>query len=507
MTDMLESGDIIQTNWGTATVCFEADSSLLRLDTGTVVALEAGNLGGKTVAQAILSDGRLWWRVLTSTGINIGGGGLIAGVRGTSVSVEKTGTQYKLSIIDSQRPTDAADIQNTMQAWVTPIPTPAGQQFTYLSWATSTSPATVPKSTILSLSAWARENMKKDIDYLMGLPQDAPQITAERAIATPRGIAEQDAICIDYPGVLNWRWWSDTVKCQPRWLIAYADYTKGTELVLGYTWTLGQKISQNTCPNKWKESSSNSPYSNDSDKECWKTLSASCDPWQIVIAHTMSCLAFTTIVGATPYNPKVVGSKPYGINGWEDDCQVYDEHNPDPSKHLEPNYSLDATSGGGKLDIWCASPGTQNIQNIGSNLTASTNGVSITQTGQYLSYATSSLPSLAGKTITIEFEGSLPDGNNGLGNELWNVILDLWNNIRILRSGAWDWTCILGVTNHTTNCTVSNTTPFLVTPNWNTISIKINSWISISRLVIGNSQESNYKQPINRSINKIIISN
>jgi hypothetical protein len=37
--------------------------------------------------------------------------------------------------------------------------------------------------------------MKKDIDYLMGLSQN-PLILAERAIATPIGIAEQDAICI-----------------------------------------------------------------------------------------------------------------------------------------------------------------------------------------------------------------------------------------------------------------------------------------------------------------------
>ncbi len=69
-----------------------------------MVALETGNLGGNNVAQAILSDGRLWGRVLTSTGINIGGGGLIAGVRGTSVSVEKSASNYTLSIIDSRNP-------------------------------------------------------------------------------------------------------------------------------------------------------------------------------------------------------------------------------------------------------------------------------------------------------------------------------------------------------------------------------------------------------------------
>jgi hypothetical protein len=99
--DTLQSGDIIQTNWGTATIRFAADESILRLDTSTLVQLDTGNLWGNTVAQAILSDGRLWWRVLTSTGVNIGGGGLIAGVRGTSVSVEKNSP---LMILDSQIP-------------------------------------------------------------------------------------------------------------------------------------------------------------------------------------------------------------------------------------------------------------------------------------------------------------------------------------------------------------------------------------------------------------------
>ncbi|MFZ2255518.1 MAG: hypothetical protein WAW59_03950 [Patescibacteria group bacterium] len=62
----------------TTTVKFVADNSILRLDKNTTVELQSGELDGNTVAQAILQNGSLWGRVLTSTGVNIGGGGLIA---------------------------------------------------------------------------------------------------------------------------------------------------------------------------------------------------------------------------------------------------------------------------------------------------------------------------------------------------------------------------------------------------------------------------------------------
>jgi hypothetical protein len=62
------------TGGGTATITFTDDLSILRLDVATVVELSTGeNTSGQSVAQAILSDGRLWGRILTSTGINLGG--------------------------------------------------------------------------------------------------------------------------------------------------------------------------------------------------------------------------------------------------------------------------------------------------------------------------------------------------------------------------------------------------------------------------------------------------
>jgi hypothetical protein len=107
-TDLLAPGDIIKTaNNGTGTIQFIADASLLRLDVSTTVELRTGEFDGRSVAEAILADGRLWGRILTSTGVNLGGGGMVAGVRGTSATVMKTSTGYTIAIIDSQNPTAA----------------------------------------------------------------------------------------------------------------------------------------------------------------------------------------------------------------------------------------------------------------------------------------------------------------------------------------------------------------------------------------------------------------
>ena len=55
------------------------------------------------MAEAILSSGSLWGRILTSTGVNIGGGGVVTGVRGTSVYLTKAGSQFTLNLVNSTR--------------------------------------------------------------------------------------------------------------------------------------------------------------------------------------------------------------------------------------------------------------------------------------------------------------------------------------------------------------------------------------------------------------------
>lgn len=69
----LKVGDIVTTVvGGSASIGFSTDNSILRLDGDTIVELRFGTLGGNSVAEAILNDGALWGRVLTSTGINFG---------------------------------------------------------------------------------------------------------------------------------------------------------------------------------------------------------------------------------------------------------------------------------------------------------------------------------------------------------------------------------------------------------------------------------------------------
>ncbi len=98
----LYAGDIIQSDpTGTGTIAFHDDASLLRFFVDTDLELRYGLLGGNTVAEAILNDGSLWGRILTSTGVNIGGGGVVTGVRGTSVYITKTGTGYILNLVNS----------------------------------------------------------------------------------------------------------------------------------------------------------------------------------------------------------------------------------------------------------------------------------------------------------------------------------------------------------------------------------------------------------------------
>ncbi len=98
----LYEGDIIESDsTGTGTIAFEEDASLIRFFVDTSLELRYGVLGGNTVAEAILSDGSLWGRILTSTGVNIGGGGVVTGVRGTSVYLTKAGSQFTLNLVNS----------------------------------------------------------------------------------------------------------------------------------------------------------------------------------------------------------------------------------------------------------------------------------------------------------------------------------------------------------------------------------------------------------------------
>ncbi len=228
----LTEWDILETaSDGTGTIRFVSDESILRLDTSTRVELSIGQLSGQSVAQAILTDGRLWGRILSSTGVNLGGWGLVAWVRGTSVSIERPGTTwlYVISVIDSIRPLEAATLSavaggNTpaniptsliagSQVSVSASPTGSTTNQLYIS---PSSPSTT-KATLLTSSAWIRDNTRADLIYLDGLA--TPRSISEVAVTDPTTLADQTALC-----GIDKKWNTETNTCDIlNSVLAYAD--------------------------------------------------------------------------------------------------------------------------------------------------------------------------------------------------------------------------------------------------------------------------------------------
>jgi hypothetical protein len=248
-TDTLYPGDLISTNGGTATIDFALDDSLLRLDTGTTLELRLGNLDGNSVAEAILSDGRLWGRILTSTGVNLGGGGIVAWVRWTSVSVEKSGSSYKMSIIDSQKPANAASLSNRVQSSENNktigsriISDPATNlvAFTQVISNNITGSSPTPyktsstKEMMIASSPWIRDNTKLDIDYLYTNSGTADIIRTEYSATIPSDTTASvlSALCGTEGTVANQgsTYWKSLIgttytdKCRSSQLVAFGEY-------------------------------------------------------------------------------------------------------------------------------------------------------------------------------------------------------------------------------------------------------------------------------------------
>jgi hypothetical protein len=100
--ESLYQWDLIESDsTGTGTIAFSADSSIIRFWTDTDLELSYGDLGWLPVAQVILNDGRLWGRILSATGLNLWGGGMVTGVRGTSIDINELLWVYTVSITDS----------------------------------------------------------------------------------------------------------------------------------------------------------------------------------------------------------------------------------------------------------------------------------------------------------------------------------------------------------------------------------------------------------------------
>lgn len=139
------------------------------------------------------------------------------------MSVEKSGPQYTLSVIDSQNPTNAATLSSVAQGAVAnPTPQPLAHRKTIQYTATNTSPnlavgaTPLDRTALYSTSIWARENTKKDIIYLKSL-STSPVAVAELAITDPILSAEKEALC-DGVGT---SWETGTNTCVTT--LAYAD--------------------------------------------------------------------------------------------------------------------------------------------------------------------------------------------------------------------------------------------------------------------------------------------
>jgi hypothetical protein len=189
----LHFGDIVETLGSSSGTIAFSDASIIRLDELSTVELSGGtNSDGDSIAQVILSDGNLWWRVLTSTGINFEAGGYIAWVRGTSISVEESGPWFTFAIIDSlANGNDAATFSAGVGTDVVSPQPPStevssGATFTTTNWLNVT---TSTKSDLLSGNAWRSSNTLSDIEYLYALISD-PTGVAPGLTLTPTEITE-----------------------------------------------------------------------------------------------------------------------------------------------------------------------------------------------------------------------------------------------------------------------------------------------------------------------------
>ena len=163
---------------------------------------------------------------------------MVAGVRGTSVSVARAGTteNYTMTIIDSTRPgSDAATISSTNIPGVTPISTSvsSGTLLTYIS-GTTTMPTSVHQNkTTLLADAWIRDNTRADIDHLVSrsgslAAGDRHDRVRDEIVATLPPLTDMtdlDSLCagadIYWPSLID----TDQPKCRDHNLIAFADYT------------------------------------------------------------------------------------------------------------------------------------------------------------------------------------------------------------------------------------------------------------------------------------------
>lgn len=506
-TDILYNWDMIRTNGtGTGTIDFIADDSLLRLDTNTLVQLETGDLDGNTVAQAIVNNGSLWWRVLTSTGINIGGGGVVAWVRGTSVRViASSPTLADIAIIDTANTTPAT-LRN--QAWNEIQLTP-GKKITTntpldIGSILSIDLTTDLTDTTRAESRWTQKNLKLDLDYLLTLSGSSiktPQIRIDAEIAslsmswTSTDQKFGEMACSEYgTWLMLWRpLLKELVTRKDACIYAIADYVNaGKWLYFGTQKHI----------NPTEESKIVDPETLDDLKDRWMltswTSSQINDRIRISnITELMGRLEWST--NCPPWDGREFCTiLKNARDSWWTEIAVNTESS---STTISTKY-YDF-----KADRWSQWVYPQWVWFRKSSETKFSQDQAITNQ-QYISYPISEIGNLAGKTIEIEFADGIPDGNSWLTPNLGNTIIDFWSNLRITKNSIWVWICKYPSNPGGVICDKSNASPFLIKPNPITskIVIEINISLSwVSRFIVWNSLDTSWKQPIKRIIKSLKI--
>lgn len=174
--DTLYYDDIVMTAASSSGTIAFTDTSIIRLDELTTVELGLSeNDDGETIAQVILNDWDLWGRVLTSSGMEFWAGGYIAWVRGTSLAVQKNGTDVTFSFVDS-----TIDTNNAVRVYYASSPTASIEigTWTQITVSSGTYDGTIltttpGKTSILANNEWARTNTLSDMEYLLPLTTDA----------------------------------------------------------------------------------------------------------------------------------------------------------------------------------------------------------------------------------------------------------------------------------------------------------------------------------------------
>jgi hypothetical protein len=259
--DTLKAGDIVKTAPGCPMNIVFADYSILRLDGDSTVSLDVGSLSdGTSIASAILSNGSLWWRILTETGsYSIGTETVVAWVRGTSLlltraspapTITSSGGSWHLSpnyssanltIVHTTLPGGVAgtgtcrddslgDIYFPLRVWANNI-IPATSCSIFLN---PTPPVALDTDDVYTATPLIADYTRADLEYMKELTVTSSlpstkiaRINNELSVSLPITTSEKNALCSGSGTFWDALLETDRTTCQVSTLRAFADYTTG----------------------------------------------------------------------------------------------------------------------------------------------------------------------------------------------------------------------------------------------------------------------------------------